>query len=120
MDDQNKNLILATALSFLVILVWFLLFPPQDQVPPTTDPAASESVVQSGDAVRASDAGGTNAQIAPVAENTDAEARRLPIESASLSGQISLQGGRIDQLSLNDYRESLEPGSDKVHLRRTG
>ena len=30
MDDQNKNLILATALSFLVILVWFLLFPPPE------------------------------------------------------------------------------------------
>ena len=28
MDDQNKNLILATGLSFLVILVWFVLFPP--------------------------------------------------------------------------------------------
>ena len=28
MNDQNKNLILATALSFIVILVWFLLFPP--------------------------------------------------------------------------------------------
>lgn len=30
MDDQNKNLILATALSFLVILVWFVLFPPPE------------------------------------------------------------------------------------------
>ena len=30
MDDQNKNLILATALSFLVILVWFFLFPPPE------------------------------------------------------------------------------------------
>jgi YidC/Oxa1 family membrane protein insertase len=34
MDDQNKNLILATVLSFLVILVWFVLFPP-----PTPEPA---------------------------------------------------------------------------------
>ena len=30
MDDQNKNLILATALSFLVIVVWFALFPPPE------------------------------------------------------------------------------------------
>ena len=36
MDDQNRNLILATALSFLVILGWFLLFPPPppEQVAP--------------------------------------------------------------------------------------
>ena len=26
MDDQNRNLLLATALSFLVILVWFVVF----------------------------------------------------------------------------------------------
>ncbi len=30
MDDQNKNLILATALSLVVILVWFFLFPPPE------------------------------------------------------------------------------------------
>ena len=30
MDDQNKNLILATALSFVVILVWFVMFPPPE------------------------------------------------------------------------------------------
>ena len=29
MDDQSQNLILATALSFLVILGWFFLFPPE-------------------------------------------------------------------------------------------
>ena len=37
MDDQSKNLILATALSFLVILAWFFFFPPeQAQTPPAT------------------------------------------------------------------------------------
>ena len=42
MDDQNRNLILATALSFLVILVWFtlgpMLFP--DWFPEQTEPPA--------------------------------------------------------------------------------
>lgn len=33
MDDQNRNLILASALSFLVILVWYLLFPPPEPAP---------------------------------------------------------------------------------------
>ena len=42
MDEQNKNLILATALSFAVILVWFLLFPP-----PEADPALENSVEMS-------------------------------------------------------------------------
>ena len=42
MDAQNRNLILATALSFLVILVWFtlgpMLFP--DWFPEQTEPPA--------------------------------------------------------------------------------
>ena len=38
MDDQSRNLILATALSFLVILAWFFLFPPEPPAP--TTPAA--------------------------------------------------------------------------------
>ena len=29
MDDQNKNLLLATGLSFLVLIGWMLLFPPE-------------------------------------------------------------------------------------------
>ena len=45
MDDQNKNLILATVLSFLVILGWVTLFPPQQPETPqdqaTTEQAAS-------------------------------------------------------------------------------
>mgnify|MGYP003343086908 CR=1 FL=1 len=28
MDDQNKNLILASVLSMLVLIAWFVLFPP--------------------------------------------------------------------------------------------
>ena len=41
MDDQNKNLILATALSFAVILVWFVMFPPEEPaVTPETPPVA--------------------------------------------------------------------------------
>ena len=32
MNDQNKNLILASVLSFVVIIVWFVLFPPPEPI----------------------------------------------------------------------------------------
>ena len=124
MDDQNKNLILATALSFLVILVWFLLFPPEQQEvteattgtdvsTPATDqttgaelavtpPAASEA------AVTTSAATDTSAAVAKIA--------RLPIETSKLEGSISLLGGRIDDLSLRDYNETLAVDSPIVRL----
>ena len=35
MDDQNKNLILATVLSLAVILVWTVFFPAPEIVAPT-------------------------------------------------------------------------------------
>ncbi|HMO09222.1 MAG TPA: hypothetical protein PKD10_16465, partial [Paracoccaceae bacterium] len=40
-DDNNRNLLLATALSFAVILVWFILFPPPDPVVDPNAPAVS-------------------------------------------------------------------------------
>ena len=95
MDDQNKNLILATALSFLVILVWFVLFPPQDAV---VDPNAPAIATENASAPVAADDAPTS-----TAENTanattvaPAESPRVQIDTPRLSGSISLLGGRID------------------------
>ncbi len=125
MDDQNKNLILATALSFLVILVWFLLFPPEETVvdqttttsgvtsTATTDPTTGENLALTPPA--ASDPSGTAAP-ADSAAVTVANVARLPIETAKLEGSVSLLGGRIDDLSLRDYNETLDEGSPIVRL----
>ena len=118
MDDQNRNLILATALSFVVILVWFVLFPPPE---PVTDPNAP--------AVVETESGATGIDMAvlpPAADGTpdlpEAEAAatpaapRLPIETPELEGSISLIGGRIDDLSLRGYFETLDEDSPIVRL----
>ncbi|MES2666472.1 MAG: membrane protein insertase YidC [Pseudomonadota bacterium] len=108
MDDQNKNLILATVLSFLVILVWFVVFPPPE---PVVDPNAP-SISAPAQATVADPA--TAAQ--PDAATAVASAPRLTIDTPSLSGSISMQGGRIDDLSLKTYRETLDPASETVRL----
>jgi YidC/Oxa1 family membrane protein insertase len=41
MDDQNKNLILASVLSFIVIVVWFVMFPPPEPPAPDDLPSAN-------------------------------------------------------------------------------
>ena len=113
MDDQNKNLLLATALSFLVILVWFILFPPPEQSA-VTDPAP---VAQ--DSISAPVAGQAPVQSTAQAqpENTPlSDAPRIPIKTDRVIGSISLLGGRIDDLSLNDYRESLQEGAPIVTM----
>ncbi|WP_299849059.1 membrane protein insertase YidC [uncultured Roseovarius sp.] len=119
MDDQNKNLILATALSFLVIMTWFVLFPPPEQPVDPNAPATSETA-ETSDGVTTPTADATGAGATDTAsEATEAaavDAPRLQIDTPSLKGSLSLQGGRIDQLSLKNYRQTLAPGSDIVQL----
>ncbi len=126
MDDQNRNLILATALSFLVILVWFLLFPPEEiPVEPETTPAGAASTAVTDPTTGANLALTPPAATDPLAATTAqtdsatapaANIPRLPIDTAKLEGSISLLGGRIDDLSLRDYNETLEEGSPIVRL----
>ena len=110
MEDQTKNLILATVLSFLVILVWFVLFPPPEPAltpPPATQTAATPTVT-----APAATAADTTAATAVAA------AARLTIDTPRLKGSISLAGGRIDDLSLKTYRQTIDPASDIVRLLR--
>jgi YidC/Oxa1 family membrane protein insertase len=123
MDDQNKNLILATVLSFLVILVWYTVFAPTPK--PVTPPAATVSQTADGTspAAAATDSAATGATpetTATVADTaTEAElaaAPRITVDTPRLTGSISLLGGRIDDLSLKDYHVSLDDGSPLVRL----
>ncbi len=119
MDDQNKNLLLATALSFLVILVWFVLFPPPE--PPAEDPNAP--AVTATDATTGADVAAAPSAAGPAAQRGDApvmadttEAPRVTIDTPRLEGTISMTGGRIDDLRLKDYREELPEDSPIVQF----
>ncbi|MEO0669283.1 MAG: membrane protein insertase YidC [Pseudomonadota bacterium] len=119
MDDQNKNLILATALSFVVILVWFVLFPPPEpEQPPITDSADLTAPPATGEATvpQAVDTTATTAETQAGADEQASDAPRVAIETGRLTGSVSLQGGRIDDLSLKDYQVSLDDGADIVTM----
>ena len=117
MDDQNKNLILATALSFLVILVWFVMFPPpeptapQDEAPIT---ATEADAVQTPSAAGTATGGNTASVAAEAAP--ESQAQRIEIDTPRLSGSLSLSGGRIDELFLKDYQVSQAEDSEIVEL----
>lgn len=116
MDDQNRNLILATGLSFVVILVWFLLFPPPEVVEdPNAIPvvetetgiAPTPPVTATGDPAGAENTAPTEVALT--------EAARIDIETPSVEGTISLLGGRIDDLSLRNYTTEVD-GDEIVRL----
>ena len=113
MDDQNKTLILATVLSFLVILAWFvggpMLFPQWFPEEPVVEQAAAPDAATPPTTADAAPADTTATEPAP-------EAPRLTIDTPKLSGSLSLAGGRIDDLSLKTYRETKDPTSPEVRL----
>jgi YidC/Oxa1 family membrane protein insertase len=124
MDEQNRNLILATVLSFAVIMIWFLLFPPPEQAP---NPPPSEAAIEQSQDGLAPPPAGTDAgteqaapQITPAGELSREQALarsgRVPIETPRLSGSLSLVGGRIDDLHLNEFKETISPDSPTVTL----
>ncbi len=129
MEDQNKNLILATALSALVILVWVVFFPPETppdtQTPRQTTSATTttgtpgQQVAQTPTAPDKT-AGTPNASAAAAKVETRAQAlaqsKRIAIDTPRLSGSISLKGGRIDDISLNDYHTEVDPKSPRITL----
>ncbi|WP_188673154.1 membrane protein insertase YidC [Neptunicoccus cionae] len=118
MDDQNKNLLLATGLSMLVILGWFALFPPQDPAP--VEPTSTETTAQG-------IATAPNAEVAtgvPTVDGEPADSRtaalgktdRIQIKTSRVEGSLSLIGGRFDDLRLLDYNVELNDPSEKVTL----
>ncbi len=80
-------------------------------MPPPADPAAVRSRPR-----RPAPAETTAAAPAEDGARTSATAPRVGIDTPRLTGSVSLLGGRIDELSLKTYRQTLAPDSDIVHL----
>ena len=117
MDDQNKNLLLATGLSFLVLIGWMLLFPPEtvnNNKSNDTELLEEQSTLKETDSNSIIDT-------TSIENQQNSEINRVPIETNRLSGSIWLKGGRIDDLKLIDYFDEQKPESENViMLRPTG
>ena len=104
MAPEKRNLALALILSIGVLLIWQLAFPP---VPPPVLP----------------DAQTTNETAPAFGEGEKTRARnfspRLAIDTPQLLGSVSLRGARFDQLTLKNYRTSLDEDSQTVALLRS-
>ncbi|MGH1413980.1 MAG: membrane protein insertase YidC [Pelagimonas sp.] len=118
MDEQNKNLFLATALSFVVILVWFVLFPPPEEPPVDPNaPVIAEGDVPTNNDLAAAPTAAPGSAPAQTAESADTvESPRVSLNTDRLEGSISLIGGRIDDLRLKDYRVTNDDDSDIVQM----
>ena len=111
MSDQ-RNMIMAAALSFLVILGWQIFLVPQPPAPvPGAETATGTDVVTPAP-------GAVQQPAVATLPRTEAlgTAERVRISTPNLHGTLSLRGGRIDDLTLVRYRETVDPTSPEVVL----
>lgn len=125
---DNKNTILAIVLSALVLLGWQYFFAvPQEKarqeqlqaqqqkqnVPTPDQPKSAQPQAQSqvpGQAAAPSPAAPGDRRAAL------ATSPRVPIATDTLQGTIALKGGRIDDLALLKFRETVDPKSPPIVL----
>ena len=112
---EQRNLILAIVLSLAILFGFQLLFPPPEPPTPTPAQQTEETATPQAAAPAAGVPASATAALVPRDEALG-RATRVAIDSPRLTGSLSLQGGRIDDLHLRDYRETIDPGSPQVLL----
>ena len=127
---ENRNYILAIALSLGILVAWqYLYVGPQmeaeraaleAQTSQTLDGAGAPVIVDetapSAAASGATVPGGAGVPVTLDRESLIAGTDRVAIETSHITGSIALQGARIDDIHLSEYRETLDEDSDTVVL----
>jgi YidC/Oxa1 family membrane protein insertase len=134
--SDNRNTILAVILSGLVLIAWQYFYnvpqmekqraaqqaqselakpaaQPGSTTPPATTPQTGAAPPPSANAPATNQPAST----APVSRaSAIAAVPRVKIDTPRLSGSISLKGARIDDLSLVQFRETVDPSSPPIVL----
>jgi YidC/Oxa1 family membrane protein insertase len=115
-NDNSRNTIIFVVIAMIFLLGYseFIMKPQAERRQAAQQLAATEQTVE-GAATAASPA--TTVFVTDRRAALGAGAR-VPIETPTLKGSLSLEGGRIDDLFLTDYRDSLAADSPAVELFR--
>ncbi|MFZ3337508.1 MAG: membrane protein insertase YidC, partial [Xanthobacteraceae bacterium] len=134
---EYKNTILAILLSLVVVVGWqyFIGYPQMQrqeqqaalkkQEQAQTQPGAAQPNAGQPNAAQPNPTAASGPPVpnapstAPPAANRDAVIAASPhiaIDTPRLSGSVDLKGGRIDNLSLTQYREEVDPNSPPIVL----
>jgi YidC/Oxa1 family membrane protein insertase len=131
-QTDKKNMIIAIAISAAIIFGWqFFYEMPRLEKQRAAQQAAMIEQAASGNAVAtqapttapvtgapATTSAPGDASVSQQLPRADALAQspRLAIDSPKLTGSIALKGGRVDDLVLKNYRETIAPDSPNVVL----
>jgi YidC/Oxa1 family membrane protein insertase len=116
-DNNSRNTIIFVVVSLVILSLYqvFVMGPHQK-----AEQAARARQQASATAPQTGGPGAPDASVTPFVSRAQAVAAspRVPINTPSLSGSVSLKGGRIDDLFLSGYRETIDKNSPPVELFR--
>jgi len=117
-NENSRNTIIFFVCAALIMGVYYFMV-----MRPQAEMRRQQQVVAAEQKAATADAGLTSGSAAPAAFVADraqalGTAARVPIQTPKLKGSLSLQGARIDDLYLTDYKETLDKNSTPVELFR--
>ena len=104
--ENQKNLFLAIIISMAIIFGFQLLVPQPERAPVTEDTNTQDSV--------SLDIQSATSAILLDRDQVLEETVRVTFDNSKIKGSINLEGGIIDDLVLEEYRETLDPTSDFI------
>ena len=115
-QNNSRNTIIFIVIAGLMLLAYnFFVMEPQTRARRAAQQAAAESTTGPITAPQPSAAVFTKDRTVALGRNG---AQRVPIKTGTLTGSLSLTGGRIDDLFLTHYRETIDKDSPAVELFR--
>ena len=107
---EQRNLIIAIAVSVAILIgsqvVTAVFFPPKPAPVATQTTSTGTGTTADGSAAPSAPAAASEQPLADRGQ-VIAATSRIAIHSPRLTGSIDLKGGRLDDLVLNDYRETV-------------
>ncbi|MDA8695166.1 membrane protein insertase YidC [Alphaproteobacteria bacterium] len=104
--ENQKNLFLAIIISMAIIFGFQLLVPQPERAPVTENTNTQNSV--------SLDIQSATSAILLDRDQVLEETVRVTFDNSKIKGSINLEGGIIDDLVLEEYRETLDPTSDFI------
>ena len=107
--ENQKNLFLAIVISMAIIFGFQLLVPQPEKAPTSEEQTFEENSIELS-------IQNTNTQIVINRDEVISSSGRVIFDNGKIKGSINLEGGFIDDLVLEEFRETLDPTSDLIEF----
>jgi YidC/Oxa1 family membrane protein insertase len=122
-NENTRNMVIFAVCTAAILILYqvFVMGPQMERRKAAQEAAVAEQTAAPAGATAGAVPGSTaTGALTFVTDRTQALGRvpRIPVSTPTLQGSLSLQGGRIDDLFLKDYRQTIDPASPYEELFR--